>query len=150
MKIDTKYFGEIEYEPEDTLTFLKGLYGFEEETEYLLLPFENSGVLFCMQSTKNPQLCFILMHPFTLAPDYAPVLQPEELKQLSVEKSEDLYYYVLCAMKKPPAESTVNMRCPIAVNPDRRTAIQVILEDNAWTMRHQLREFERTKEGPSC
>ena len=150
MKIVTRYFGEVEYTQEDVLTFPKGLYGFEEETEYLLLPFEDNGVLYCMQSTKNTQLCFVLMHPFTLAPDYAPVLQPEELKLLGVERSEDLHFYVLCAMKKPPEESTVNMRCPVAVNPDTHVAVQSILEDTAWTMRHPLREFGRTEEGKPC
>ena len=31
MKTDTKYFGEITYEPDELLTFPKGLYGFEDE-----------------------------------------------------------------------------------------------------------------------
>ena len=30
MKTATKYFGEIEYEQEEVLTFPKGLYGFED------------------------------------------------------------------------------------------------------------------------
>ena len=43
MKLQTKYFGEIDYEPSQALTFPNGLFGFEEERSFLLLPFEGSG-----------------------------------------------------------------------------------------------------------
>ena len=150
MKTETKYFGEIEYEQEDLLTFPKGLFGFEEEKSFLLIPFSENGTLFSLQSVTTPQLSFVLMHPFSLDGSYAPVLQPEELAELKVEKSQDLYYYVLCAVKKPASESTVNMKCPVAINPDTREAVQVILEDGAWQMRHRLAEFEARKGAASC
>ena len=146
MKTQTKYFGELEYAQEDVLSFPAGLYGFEDEKEFLLIPFEGSSLLYSLQSVKTPMLSFILVHPFSLDPAYAPVLQPEELKMLNVEQSEQLCYYVLCALKKPSSESTVNMRCPVAVNPDARTAMQVVLEDDRWLMRQRLAEFE-TPEG---
>ena len=151
MKIQTNYFGEVEYSREDVVTFPAGLYGFEEEKEYLMIPFEGSSILYSLQSVKTPMLSFILLHPFSLDPGYAPVLQPEELKTLKVEKSEDLYYYVLCALKTPSSESTVNMRCPVAINPDTQTAMQVVLEDDRWQMRQRLAEFETPKgEVPQC
>lgn len=149
MKTQTKYFGEVEYTRDELVTFPKGLFGFEEEREFLLLPFSNEGTLFSMQSLAEPNLAFTLMHPFTLAADYAPVLREEELKVLDAEQSEDLYYYVMCTVKEPVEESTVNMKCPVAINPDTRVAIQVILEDDTWEMREKLSRFE-TQEGKSC
>jgi flagellar assembly factor FliW len=145
MKTDTKYFGEITYEQDELLTFPKGLYGFEDEQSFLLLPFSDTGTLFSLQSVKTSHLSFILMDPFSLDGSYAPVLQPEELKFLGVERSEDLFYYVLCAVKEPVAESTVNMRCPVAIN-DNGVAMQVILENTSWHMRHQLSEFRREED----
>ena len=154
MKTDTKYFGEIAYEPEELLTFPKGLYGFEDERSFLLLPFADNGTLFSLQSVKTPQLAFILMDPFSLDGSYAPILQEDELGFLQAERSEDLFYYVMCVVKDPVPESTVNMRCPIAINDDG-TAIQVILENTSWHMRHQLSEFGRKdgvqrEEEPPC
>jgi len=154
MKTDTKYFGEITYEPDELLTFPKGLYGFEDEQSFLLLPFAENGTLFSLQSVKTPQLSFILMDPFSLDGSYAPVLQEEELQFLGVERSEDLFYYVMCVVREPVAESTVNMRCPVAIN-DAGKAMQVILENTAWHMRHRLSEFQREedaeqKEAPPC
>ena len=150
MKTETKYFGEIPYEPDELLTFPKGLYGFEDEHSFLLLPFAENGTLFSLQSVKTPQLAFILMDPFSLDSAYAPILQAEELQFLKVDRSENLFFYVMCVVKDPVSESTVNMRCPVAINDDG-TALQVILENTSWHMRHQLSEFGRNeKEAPSC
>ncbi|MBR3570595.1 MAG: flagellar assembly protein FliW [Oscillibacter sp.] len=142
MKTDTKYFGEITYEENELLTFPKGLYGFEDERSFLLLPFADNGTLFSLQSVQTPRLAFILMDPFSLDGSYAPILQEDELRFLNVEKSEELFYYVMCVVKDPVSESTVNMRCPVAINDDG-TGIQVILEDASWHMRHKLGEFPR-------
>lgn len=148
MKINTKYFGEIDCDETQVLRFPKGLFGFEEETSFALLSFEGDGMLLCLQSMATPQLAFVMMDPFALDGSYAPVLQPEELEALEVDDSQELYYYVLCAVKNPVSESTVNMRCPVAINGDAQCAMQVILEDAAWHMRHKLAEF--SKEEASC
>ena len=144
MQLDTKYFGRIEYHPEDVLTFPNGLFGFEEEREFLLLPFAGSGEnLLCLQSVAAPSPAFIAMNPFSLKPDYAPQLSDEELRLMGVERSEDLCYYVMCVVKDPVAASTVNLRCPVVVNPDLHRAMQVILDTDAYHMRHRLDEFSQ-------
>lgn len=142
MKASTKYFGEVDYEAQEALVFPKGLFGFEEEQSFLLLPFPGSNqTLLCLQSLTTPALAFVVMDPFALWAAYAPVLQPEELRALEVEESRQLCYYVLCVVKDPVAESTVNLKCPVAVNGETRQAMQVILEDGAYSMRHALSEF---------
>lgn len=150
MKLQTKYFGEIDYVDEDVITFPAGLFGFEEEREFLLLPFEGStGTLLCFQSVQTPALAFVAMNPFFLMADYNPVLQPGELNDLGVADSQELGFYVLCVVKKPVSDSTVNLKCPVAVNPSTRVARQVILEADAYEMRHPLDQFG-PKEGTSC
>lgn len=149
MKTQTKYFGEIDYSREDVLTFPHGMFGFEEEREFLLLPFSGDGTLFSLQSLRTAGLSFVAVDPFSLFPGYAPVLQPEELKALGVAGSEELFYYALCAVKNPVAVSTVNLRCPIAINDESRKAMQVILEEKRYGMRHLLSDMEK-REDASC
>lgn len=150
MKLQTKYFGQIEYEQPEIVTFPVGPFGFEEEHRFLILPFEGSvGSLLCFQSVRTPALAFVAMDPFALLPDYDPVLQPQELKALGVENSHDLGYYVLCVVKKPVSESTVNLKCPVAVHPETRVARQVILDTDRYEMRHPLSQFGGG-EGAQC
>lgn len=142
MKLKTKYFGEIDYEREDVLSFPKGLFAFEEEREFLLLPFSGSeGTLLCLQSASTPELAFVCINPFSFNGGYAPELQPEELKALHAGDSRELCYYVLCVVKNPVSSSTVNLKCPIAINDEERTGMQVILEGGDYGMRHLLSEF---------
>ncbi len=147
MRLKTKYFGEIECQPSEELHFPEGLFGFEEEKRFFLLPFEGSeGSLLCFQSAVTPGLAFVAMDPFSLDPDYAPVLTSKELKGLGVERSEDLCFYTLCVVRDPVGDSTVNLRCPVAVNSQTRQAVQVILEEGGYHMHHLLSEFGRKEE----
>ena len=56
---------------------------------------------------------------------------------------------MLCVVKKPVSDSTVNLKCPVAIHPETRAARQVILETDAYEMRHPLAEFG-PKEGATC
>ena len=151
MKIQTKYFGELEYDQDDVVTFPVGMFGFEDEHEYLLIPFEGSEeTLLSLQSVNTPALSFVIMNPFSLAPDYTPELQASELKALDVRENGELGYYVLFAVKQPISESTVNLKCPIAINVDTRVARQVILETDRYEMRHPLSQFGDGKGAASC
>ena len=146
MHLKTKYFGEIECQEEDKLHFPNGLFGFEEEKEFFLLPFDGGeGSLLCFQSAVTPGLAFVAMNPFSLKPDYAPVLTPSELKNMGVERSEDLCFYALCVVRSPVSESTVNLRCPVVINDGTRQAMQVILDGDAYHMHHPLSEFARRR-----
>ena len=144
MKLQTKYFGEIDYELSQALTFPNGLFGFEEERSFLLLPFEGSGgTMLCLQSTATGPLAFVLLDPFSLDGEYSPELSAAELEQFGAEDISKLCCYVLCAVKNPVSASTVNLKCPVVVDPRTNEARQVILETDRYGMRHPLSEFKR-------
>ena len=151
MRLQTKYFGEIDCPEEEMLHFPEGLFGFEEEKEFFLLPFEGSeGSLLCFQSAATPGLAFVAMNPFSLKPDYAPRLTPGELKAMGAERSEELCFYALCVVRSPVSDSTVNLRCPVVINDETRRAVQVILEDQTYKMHHLLSEFGQREEAAPC
>lgn len=149
IKLQSKYFGEIEYDAGDVIHFPAGLFGFEEEHDYLLMPFDGSGgSMLCLQSTQTPALAFVVLDPFTLKADYAPLLERSDLEQLGVKETGELGFYVLCAVKNPVSASTVNLKCPLVIHPETRQARQVIME--RYEMRHPLAEFSRGEEASSC
>ena len=146
MLLQTRYFGVVECAEENALDFPKGIFGFEGEKRFFLLPFEGSGgSLLCFQSASTPALAFTAMNPFFLKPDYAPVLSGEELREMGVEQSEELCFYTLCVVKDPVWSSTVNLRCPVVINDETRQAMQVILDGDVYQMRHPLSEFARRR-----
>lgn len=145
MELDTKYFGVVRCSDESVLHFSEGLFGFEEEKEFVLIPFDGGDeMLLCFQSVNTPQLAFAAMNPFFLDKTYAPVLSEKDLASFQVGKSEDLCYYTLCVVKDPIGDSTINLKCPIVIREDNRVAKQVILEQ--YEMRHLLSDFSKKQE----
>lgn len=147
MNLNTAYFGSVTYEKEEVIRFEEGLFGFEQERDFLPIPLEkDSDAVLCLQSMSDENLNFIIMNPFLLYPDYEPMLRKEDYKKLGTSKDEELSFYVICVMKENVDESTVNLKCPIAVNVSTRKACQVVLETNIYGFRHLLREFSRKEE----
>ena len=151
MRLKTKYFGEIEYDLSETITFPTGLVGFDDEHSFLLLPFDGSGEnLLCLQSTGTPALAFVVMDPFSLCPNYTPALRKAELQLFGVEDIQKLCFYVMCAVKQPVSASTVNLKCPLVIHPGTREARQIIMETERYGMRHSLAEFASREEASTC
>ena len=91
MKIQTDYFGEVEYDQEDLVTISGGFFGFSDLTYYLPICLsEDEGSLLLMQSTEQPDVAFVVINPAFLSPDYSPILSQEELACLDVSDSGEL------------------------------------------------------------
>lgn len=142
MKIQTQYFGTISYSEKELIHFSDGLFGFTHLKSYVPLAFQdNSDALICLQSIEDLSVSFILMNPFQLYADYAPVLPEEDKKLLNVSQEESVSYYVICVIHDSTDQSTVNLKCPIAVNVETREARQIILDNPLYQFRHLIKDF---------
>lgn len=142
MMIHTRYYGDVEYEETDLFFFPDGLFGFSELKYYLPLCMnEEDDSMLLFQSTEQPEIAFVVINPVFLCPDYSPKLTPQELSYLEVSDSEELSYFAICVLRDSYQESTVNLKCPIAVNPATHKGLQVILENSSYDYRHKLASF---------
>lgn len=146
LELNTKYFGRVSYHENETIHFSEGLFGFEDQKDYLPISFQpDDDAMISLQSITDEHLAFVLMNPFYLLEHYNPHLQPSDLRDLGMPDEDDLSYYVICAVKEDMNQSTVNLKCPVIVNAKTRCAIQVILENSDYTFRHTLSDL--TKKG---
>ena len=143
MEINAKYFGNITFKESDIIWIEEGLIGFSSYIKYLPISFEegNDGMI-SLQSLEEEGLSFILMNPFKLFPHYNPVLSEEDMRQLGAEREEDISYYVISVIGDSIADSTVNLKAPLAVNAKNRKAKQVILEQPEYTFRHYIEDVK--------
>ncbi|MBR3599674.1 MAG: flagellar assembly protein FliW, partial [Lachnospiraceae bacterium] len=89
--MNTKYFGEINIDEKEIITFKPGLFGFEDKTKFVLLSFldengeSSEDSLMCLQSTEDPQLAFIIMNPYYIVAEYDPYKGAEkDLKEIEL------------------------------------------------------------------
>lgn len=137
MEVQTKYFGKMEIADEEMIHFVDGIFGFEDQKRFVLIRFDNeNSSLLCLQSIDDSGLAFTVMNPFAFMSDYMPVPNPSDVQKLGAKQYVDLYFYNMCAIRPNVKESTVNLRCPILVNPENNQAMQVILEDKQYAFQH--------------
>ena len=141
MIINTYNYGDIECSEKDLINFSDGILGFPELKQYLLLSYDDDDTILVLQSAECPEISFAVLNPLSLCPDYAPSLTPEELVSLGVENSEELSYYVICIVKENYLDNTVNLKCPLVINPTTLKGIQVIMEGTPYHFRHPLSSF---------
>ena len=108
------------------------------------------GNLLCFQSVGTPSLAFVAMNPFSLIQIMLLFCQMRNSTLWGVSSSQDLCYYVLCVVREPVGESTVNLKCPIVIHAEEKKAVQVILDTGTYHMRHRLSEFRSEEAGSVC
>lgn len=141
MIINTYNYGDIECSENDLIIFPDGILGFPELKQYLLLSYDEDSTILILQSAERPEVSFAVLNPLDLYPDYAPVLTPEELASLKAKHAEELSYYVICIVRDNYLDNTVNLKCPLVINPDTLKGIQVIMEGTPYHFRHAISSF---------
>ena len=84
-----------------------------------------------LDKPQRPLRVGILGEFYTVMDAFSNLELEQKLADMGVERSEDLCFYALCVVRSPVAESTVNLRCPVAINDHTHRAMQVILEDGS-------------------
>ena len=127
MNILTRDFGEIEVAPEDIITFVSPMFGFEEMNRYVFLFAEENTNIVWLQSVDNPHICFILADPKIVEDNYNPRLSPEVRGALG---EGDYLFWLVVVVAEDFRDSTINMKSPVVVNLHTKRAVQTILEED--------------------
>ncbi|MDO5148313.1 MAG: flagellar assembly protein FliW [Oscillospiraceae bacterium] len=141
MKVNTKFFGEIEVSEKDIITFDQPVFGFEDKKRYVFMMDDSlNGEFIWLQCIDDSTLCFVLANPNTLNENYSPTFS-EEISSVIGKGTYEMWLVMVVADNF--GESTVNLKSPIIVNLDERRAAQMIAEED-YTIRYRL--FENVKE----
>lgn len=145
MNIQTKFHGDIEINTSELWNFPKGIPGFEDEKEFILLPIEGNDIFQVLQSSNTPNVAFIVTNPYTLVADYSFDIDEPTIELLDVEKPEDIFVLGILTLKQPFETSTINLQAPLIFQMNSRKAKQMILNDNRFTTRHTIGHAKEAK-----
>lgn len=67
-KVNTLRFGEIEVDEGKIVHFADGIPAFEEEHEFLIIPYDEESPYVFLQSMATPELAFLMTMPFVFFP----------------------------------------------------------------------------------
>lgn len=140
MQINTELFGLVEYEESDVVVLKDGLYAFEEETRFLIIPIEDSPYK-VLQSLTTEDLAFTIITPFAFHGHYDFEIPDRVVEQLGIEQLELLDVYSLVVFKEPIVDSTMNLKAPLLINTNTRQGKQIILNEE-YPMRFEFLKSE--------
>lgn len=138
-KVDTVRFGEIDVEEDKIVYFEQGIPAFEDEHEFIVIPYDAESPYYFMQSLSTPDLAFLLTVPFVFFPEYEFELDDTSLKELGIKRQEEVLLYVLITIPGGKVKDmTANLMAPVVINTTNMHARQVVLERSGYTTRHRL------------
>ncbi|WP_100405456.1 flagellar assembly protein FliW [Bacillus solitudinis] len=138
MKIETKYTGMLKISEEQVIKFEKGIPAFEEETHYVLLPFDAETPFFVLQSIKTVEVAFIVVNPFQFVPEYQVKLPDSTIEQLAIEKEEEVATFVMLTVRDPFNETTANLQAPVIINALKQKGKQLLMSDSSYKTKHWI------------
>lgn len=141
MKINTRYFGEIEIGEEKIIHFENGLFGFEQYKDYTILfdvDSEKEPFFSWLQCVTEQELAFPVVNPLKVQDDYNPLVEDELLASLGEMEEDDLLVLLLATVPRDVKKTSVNMKAPLVINAGTRRGIQIIAENQDYEIKHYL------------
>lgn len=130
MKITTRDFGELEIKDDSVVTIPDGIIGFEDVQKYAIIsPLGDEKFPMWLQAVEKPEPCFVVYDPWQIYPDYAFEIDEETQNLLKAKDDEEMRLLAVAIIPEDYKKTTINLRCPIVLNPRTNIAVQVLLED---------------------
>lgn len=136
--INTKYHGEIEVNKENILHFEKGIPGFLDEKEFIILPLSDDQTFSVLQSVATPYVAFVIASPFTFFPDYEFQLEDLLVEELGLNSEKEVLVYSILSVMDPFEKTTANLQAPVVLNSSNQKAKQVILNNDNYKIKHPI------------
>lgn len=144
MIIETMSMGRLEVSEEQLYHFAKGIPGFEEESDFALIPMEETP-FWVMQSVKEPSLSFLLGDPFAFYPDYEFELPEDDAEELQIVS--DVAVRCMITLKEPLEQATINLLAPLVLNTATRAGKQIVLHKAPYHTKHALLQEQPAIDG---
>ena len=150
MRVQTKWFGEIEVSDEKIITFEKGIIGFEDWKKYTLVydaEKEEDVSIVWLQAVDEPTLALPIMKPEIVYEAYDPIVEDEIINSLG-ENIKDAELMVFCALtvSQDLTKMTINLKAPIIINVDTMKGVQLIADNSDYQVRYPIYDILK-KEG---
>ncbi len=123
MKIKTQKFGEIEFAEEFIINFKEGPFGFEELKKFVFIKPEDS-FFYWFNSVERPEIAFPLFGLRVIDDNYP---QQEEHEAFGI-----------VTLNPDPLKITINLRAPIFINQNRKSAYQTIFDKENYSLYYNL------------
>lgn len=119
------------------ITIPEGLFGFEENTCYVLESSEYEPFLW-LHSEEIKTLSFLVIDPFLFKQDYEIDVDDATLKSIGIDSPADVTVMVIVTLPADKGPVTADLQGPLIINKKTGVAKQVVLGDSRWSTKHDI------------
>jgi flagellar assembly factor FliW len=138
MELVTKYHGARTYSDEDVIVFKKGLPGFKELKKFIIFPLESNEVFSILHSIEANEVGLVLVSPFTILSDYEFKIPDRDIKELQIDKPEEVLVLTTVTLSSNIENMTTNLKAPIIINIKEKLGEQLILDNDKYKVKEPL------------
>lgn len=114
---------------ENVFTFPEGIPGFEKVQRFAILT-NPEEVPFGRLTALEHDLCFIVINPWEIFPEYKADIDEEDLKKIdSPAEDQILILAIVTIPEASPQEATMNLAAPLIINTKKGVGKQIILNN---------------------
>jgi flagellar assembly factor FliW len=128
--VKSQFLGDLSSEPGSELFFPNGIPGFEAERYLLPIEIPAHRPLVFLQSTSNPETCFVCLPASSIASQYQITISEDDRAILELQQDGILVIGedILCLALLLPAPGTVrtNLDAPIVINLRNYRCAQIV------------------------
>ena len=125
IEIETR-LGPRKIDPSKIITFPRGLAGFEDEHEFILLQLRPDAPLLILQSIRRPEVGLLVADPYSFLDSYPVMVGEAEQKMLKIGKTQETAILVTVTIPSgQPENAMLNLTGPIVINHQERIGLQI-------------------------
>lgn len=140
MLLETRQFGTLEITDDDIIRFPKGILGFEDLVQYVIIDRPDSQPFRWLQCVDTPDLAFVVVNPVIFFPKYRVEVHAKEVADIGVNDPHDVEILVIVTIPERIEHMAVNLQGPILINAINRTGKQLVLTNSEYTVQHSITE----------
>lgn len=117
--------------------FNKGIPGFDTLRDFTIKDLEGSDKFKILEAEES-EISFVTVNPFDIYSEYEVNLNDETIKELQIEKPEDVLILSIITLGKTLETSTLNLKAPIVINIKNNLGKQFIMQNEKYETKHPL------------
>jgi flagellar assembly factor FliW len=139
--LQTSRFGPVEVDETRMIQFPRGILGFPQHKEYVLIQPEVDSTFYWLQSMSAADLAFVVTDPLLFVPDYQVPLREETRTELGLTDIAEAN--VLVIVNKVGDMLTANLQGPLVIHATTRIASQIVISEKKYQTRHPILQLQR-------
>ena len=141
MLLQTTKFGEVEVNEEYVFTFVEPIIGYDEYREFALIDYNSNSPFKWLQSLENPELAMPVTIPAYFGIPYQFTIPDEKEALLEATDANDILCLNIANVPNgAPQNTTINLLAPLVINISNKKAIQLVLSNTNFAIKHRLFE----------